>query len=103
MVKGLGVNVEKDEPEVTMVATNDTPPSDDRDSPREERSRNETLREKKEAASCPHGARTHAVDTSKMGAFENRFGRLVVNEGKSRYINNSFWASLSNEVCYFSE
>ena len=30
--------------------------------------------------------------------FENRFGRLVVNEGKSRYINNSFWANLSNEV-----
>jgi hypothetical protein len=30
---------------------------------------------------------------------ENRFGRLVVDEGRSRYINPSFWASLSNEVC----
>jgi hypothetical protein len=30
---------------------------------------------------------------------ENRFGRLVVEEGRSRYINPSFWASLSNEVC----
>ncbi|KAH9860864.1 hypothetical protein IAQ61_010598 [Plenodomus lingam] len=29
---------------------------------------------------------------------ENRFGRLVVEKGKSRYINNSFWASLNNEV-----
>jgi hypothetical protein len=29
---------------------------------------------------------------------ENRFGRLVVDEGRSRYINPSFWASLSNEV-----
>ena len=35
------------------------------------------------------------VDTG----LENRFGRLVVGEGKSRYINPSFWASLSHEVC----
>jgi len=33
-----------------------------------------------------------------QGRFENRFGRLVINEGKSRYINSSFWANLSNEV-----
>lgn len=29
---------------------------------------------------------------------EKRFGRLVVDEGRSRYINPSFWASLSDEV-----
>jgi len=40
--------------------------------------------------------KTRLVDH--RGSFENRFGRLVVNEGKSRYINNSFWANLSNEV-----
>jgi hypothetical protein len=34
-----------------------------------------------------------------MTGLENRFGRLVVEEGRSRYINPSFWASLSNEVC----
>jgi hypothetical protein len=38
-----------------------------------------------------------AVDTSVEG-LENRFGRLVVEKGRSRYINNSFWASLNNEV-----
>jgi len=32
---------------------------------------------------------------------ENRFGRLVVDEGRSRYINPSFWASLSSEVGKF--
>ncbi|KAF2151828.1 hypothetical protein K461DRAFT_279343 [Myriangium duriaei CBS 260.36] len=32
------------------------------------------------------------------GGLENRFGRLVVSEGRSRYVNTSFWASLSNEV-----
>ena len=34
----------------------------------------------------------------KGGGLQHRFGRLVVNEGKSRYVNNSFWANLSAEV-----
>lgn len=38
-----------------------------------------------------------AVDNSVEG-LESRFGRLVVDQGRSRYINNSFWASLNNEV-----
>ena len=38
------------------------------------------------------------IDESKSGKLENRFGRLVINEGRSRYVNSSFWASLSNEV-----
>lgn len=38
-----------------------------------------------------------AVDNSVEG-LESRFGRLVVEKGRSRYINNSFWASLNNEV-----
>ncbi|CAK3762626.1 transcriptional regulatory [Lecanosticta acicola] len=42
--------------------------------------------------------KTRWVEEQQKGRFENKFGRLVVNEGKSRYINNSFWASLSNEV-----
>lgn len=37
------------------------------------------------------------VDNSVEG-LENRFGRLVIEKGRSRYINNSFWASLNNEV-----
>ena len=45
-----------------------------------------------------HDDRTKWVEEEQKGRFENRFGRLVVNEGKSRYINNSFWANLSNEV-----
>jgi len=38
------------------------------------------------------------IDEASKGRLEQRFGRLVVNEGRSRYINNSFWANLSNEV-----
>jgi hypothetical protein len=38
-----------------------------------------------------------ATDNSVQG-LETRFGRLVVDQGRSRYINNSFWASLNNEV-----
>ena len=44
------------------------------------------------------GKQPRWIEESSHGDFENRFGRLVVNEGKSRYINNSFWANLSNEV-----
>ncbi|KAH7024282.1 fungal-specific transcription factor domain-containing protein [Macrophomina phaseolina] len=33
-----------------------------------------------------------------LAGLETRFGRLVVDEGRSRYINSSFWASLNNEV-----
>lgn len=43
------------------------------------------------------GSPTVAVDDTVDG-LESRFGRLVVDEGRSRYINNSFWASLNNEV-----
>ncbi|KAL5117156.1 hypothetical protein ACEQ8H_004981 [Pleosporales sp. CAS-2024a] len=38
-----------------------------------------------------------ATDDSVEG-LENRFGRLFIEKGRSRYINNSFWASLNNEV-----
>jgi hypothetical protein len=43
-------------------------------------------------------SRSVVFDTSVEG-LETRFGRLVVDQGRSRYINNSFWASLNNEVC----
>jgi hypothetical protein len=49
---------------------------------------------------CPFAARNGAkvaADNSVEG-LESRFGRLLVEKGRSRYINNSFWASLSNEV-----
>jgi hypothetical protein len=45
----------------------------------------------------PNGGMRVAVDDTVEG-LENRFGRLVVEKGRSRYINNSFWASLNNEV-----
>lgn len=65
-----------------------------------EKSRHSSIAEE----SCPYkrsgGAQKDAhvaVDNSVEG-LENRFGRLVVEKGRSRYINNSFWASLNNEV-----
>lgn len=50
------------------------------------------------AADNAFADKTKWVEAQQAGRFEHRFGRLVVNEGKSRYINNSFWANLSNEV-----
>ncbi|GAB7341379.1 hypothetical protein MBLNU457_7635t2 [Dothideomycetes sp. NU457] len=43
-------------------------------------------------------AKAQWIEDDRAGRFENRFGRLVINEGKSRYVNSSFWANLSNEV-----
>lgn len=40
-------------------------------------------------------------DASATAEMQNDFSRLVVNEGKSRYVNNRFWATLSNEVRCF--
>ena len=31
-------------------------------------------------------------------SFDKEFGRLVIDEGKSRYVSNSFWASMTEEV-----
>ncbi|KAK1090937.1 hypothetical protein LTR48_007324, partial [Friedmanniomyces endolithicus] len=42
--------------------------------------------------------KTRYVEEQQSGRFDKGFGRLVINDGRSRYINNSFWASLSNEV-----
>ncbi|KAF1955036.1 hypothetical protein CC80DRAFT_526443 [Byssothecium circinans] len=40
----------------------------------------------------------HVVVDNSVEGLETRFGRLVVDQGRSRYVNNSFWASLNNEV-----
>lgn len=35
----------------------------------------------------------------KKKSLDKEFGRLVIDEGRSRYVSNQFWASLSDEVC----
>ncbi|GME47306.1 hypothetical protein GTA08_BOTSDO11736 [Neofusicoccum parvum] len=47
---------------------------------------------------CAKYARYLPPEDKTIAGLETRFGRLVVNEGRSRYINSSFWASLNNEV-----
>ncbi|KAF2119549.1 fungal-specific transcription factor domain-containing protein [Lophiotrema nucula] len=69
----------------------------------EQESADKERRESRQGSSegCPSSASREspsvAVDSSVEG-LESRFGRLVVDKGRSRYINNSFWASLNNEV-----
>ena len=43
-----------------------------------------------------HGEDGHG--RQRMSSLDNNFGRLVLDHGKSRYVNNNFWANLSNEV-----
>lgn len=45
---------------------------------------------------CPFG--NDDPTKLKPGKFENEFGRLVIDEGRSRYVSNRLWASLGDEV-----
>lgn len=66
-----------------------------------ERERDANSRQSSLGENCFGGSSRNSpsvvVDNSVEG-LESRFGRLVVEKGRSRYINNSFWASLNNEV-----
>lgn len=73
----------------------DTPSSGD---PRQQWSGRDSNSTARSIADRSFEEKTRWVEENQIGRFENRFGRLVVNEGRSRYINNSFWANLSNEV-----
>lgn len=44
---------------------------------------------------CPFENDPKKLDTGKFG---NEFGRLVIDEGRSRYVSNRLWASLGDEV-----
>ena len=35
---------------------------------------------------------------SHRGSIDKQIGRLVINDGRSRYVSNAFWASMSDEV-----
>lgn len=39
--------------------------------------------------------------TGQSNELDQEFGRLVVGEGKTRYVANSLWASLSEQVSEF--
>lgn len=51
--------------------------------------------ESKESTGCPFENDPTKLNT---GKFENEFGRLVIDEGRSRYVSNRLWASLGDEV-----
>ena len=72
----------------------------------EEHEQEAAERERQESStgeqSCPRAQQENrmvVVEDNSVQGLETRFGRLVVDQGRSRYINNSFWASLNNEVC----
>lgn len=44
------------------------------------------------------GIRGPAENTGGEVGLENEMGRLLVGEGKSRYVSNTFWASMAEEV-----
>ena len=40
------------------------------------------------------------AEDGKEDKIVKEFGRLVVEEGRSRYVSNKFWTSLGDEVSY---
>lgn len=48
---------------------------------------------------CPVAA---AAAGAQMPSLEHEFGRLVIEDNRSRYVSNRFWASLGDQVSYFS-
>jgi superfamily II helicase len=93
VVQMLGTQVQPDE---------ETSPAQDGETKTEETETHEekikkAIRELKDLKKQRREAEGDKKPSATAG-LENRFGRLVVDEGRSRYINPSFWASLSNEV-----
>jgi Fungal Zn(2)-Cys(6) binuclear cluster domain len=95
VVQSLGVQVEEENPQ--------SPTKDGTKEPKDEIKKEESHDERIQKA-CKELRELRRQQAEKEAAkqpttgLENRFGRLVVEEGRSRYINPSFWANLSNEV-----
>lgn len=93
VVQSLGVQVEED---VMGSGVSRLRPHQQGSQSRKssEAQKQDELSTREEVGNC-FKAQTSEADLEDNAA---RFGRLVVEEGRSRYINNSYWASLNNEV-----
>ncbi|RMZ15835.1 hypothetical protein D0860_01367 [Hortaea werneckii] len=111
VVKGMGVDMPPGSEEKQSGVLSDDKTPDDEDSrvtsriytakPKErelENAGDDTQMVSEHSEETEHQKKTRWLEEQQQTRFENRFGRLVINEGRSRYINNSFWANLSNEV-----
>lgn len=75
----------------------ESPPKDEQSGPEREETHEERIQKAKRELKELRKEKA-AQEPKKDDTLEKRFGRLVVDEGRSRYINPSFWASLSDEV-----
>ncbi|KAK3725919.1 hypothetical protein LTR37_000067 [Vermiconidia calcicola] len=105
VVKGMGVEVPADEKENSQAFRGQTEPRDragSREGPQPQQEDDEPTCIDRDLPQEPYDIEpaesAQWVQEQQQGRLENQFGRLVVNEGKSRYVNSSFWANLSNEV-----
>lgn len=89
VVQMLGTTVPLEEGE--------SPPKDEQSGPEREETHEERIQKAKRELKELRKEKA-AQEPKKDDTLEKRFGRLVVDEGRSRYINPSFWASLSDEV-----
>ncbi|KAF2224698.1 fungal-specific transcription factor domain-containing protein [Elsinoe ampelina] len=94
VVKGLGVDVDTSGGQSGEHTAKDARIHEDHSTGSSPHSEHPTRRSQDYTLSRDEGPE----GTRNPKQLEHRFGRLVVSEGRSRYVNTSFWASLSNEV-----
>ncbi len=92
VVQNLGKGIDE-EGEVIEIAQ----PSEEPTKPAVDEAKSNTLK------NCGLFRSVPGPENTDHGGMVKEFGRLVVDEGRSRYVSNKFWNSLSEEVsCTFS-
>lgn len=51
----------------------------------------------------PRIRNVRSAHVHQRSSLDSQFGRLFIEDGKSRYVNNLFWANLNDEVCSYAD
>lgn len=91
VVKGLGLDATQEDIESALAdPTRRTSESDKRSSQIHAPDSDPIERPLTNSDELTTRGKAQWIENDRAGRFENRFGRLVINEGKSRYVNSSF-------------
>lgn len=92
MVQNLGKGIDEEGEVIEIAQPPEEPPKPAVDEPKS-----------KTLSNCGRPRWVPGPDYTNQDGIVKEFGRLVVDEGRSRYVSNKFWNSLSEEVsCTFS-
>ncbi len=89
MVQNLGKGIDEEGEVVEMSPSPEEPPK-----PAVQEAKPRTLKD------CGLLRSVQGANNTNQDGMVKEFGRLVVDEGRSRYVSNKFWNSLSDEVSH---